>query len=414
MMKRILLVIPSTTYRTHDFMAAAGKLNAEIIVASDHRNSWANLIPDTTVTLNFRKPELIGEKVVEFARKKPFQAVVGVDDRSAYVAALAAEALSIPHNSAAAVNAARNKYLMRQKLVAAGLQSPRFELFPVKKNPAGFAKKVNYPCVLKPVFLSGSRGVTRANNPEEFKAAFQEIRELLTDHEVSAKSFGDETKQILVETYIPGVEVAVEGFLIKGEFKPLAIFDKPDPLEGPHFVETIYLTPSRLPGYVQREVFHAASRVARALGLKTGPIHAELRINDRGAWVVEIAARSIGGLCSRILRFDDGKTLEELILRQALSEDIRSLQREKKAAGVMMMPVPEEGVLRDITGLEAAKFVPGIEDILITIPREQKVSPMHKGGKYLGFIFARGDFPENVEASIRKAYRKLKINVENE
>jgi biotin carboxylase len=413
-MKRILLVIPSTTYRTHDFMVAAGKLNAEIIVASDRRKSWANLIPDTTITLNFRKPEIIGEKVLRFARKQPLQAVMGVDDDSAYVAALAAEALSLTHNSTAAVNAARNKYLMRQKLAAAAVQSPDFEVFPVKKNPAVFAKKVDYPCVLKPVFLSGSRGVVRANNPQEFRAAFQEIRELLSGREITAKSYGDEAKQILAETYIPGVEVAVEGILTNGEFKSLAIFDKPDPLEGPHFVETIYVTPSRLPGYVQREVIHAAFRAALALGLKTGPVHAELRINDRGTWVVEIAARSIGGLCSRLLRFDDGKTLEELILRQALSEDIRPVQREKRAAGVMMLPVPKEGILRDITGLEAAKFVPGVEDIVITIPRDQKVAPMHKGGKYLGFIFARGDSPEEAEVSIRKAYQKLKVIVENE
>jgi len=232
---------------------------------------------------------------------------------------------------------------------------------------------------------------------------------LLSDKEVSAKGYGDEAKQILVEDYISGVEVALEGILLNREFKNLAIFDKPDLLEGPHFVETIYVTPSRLPGYVQREAIHAAHWAALALGLENGPIHAELRINEKGAWVVEIAARSIGGLCSRTLRFDGGISLEELILRQAVGEDISGIQREKAAAGVMMLPIPKEGILQDLKGVAEAKAVPGIEDVIITIPAGQPVAPMHKGGKYLGFIFARENSPEAVEAAIRAAYSRLEV-----
>lgn len=408
-MKRILLVIPSTTYRTHDFLLAAEKLAVEIVVASDHRQAMANLVPDTTLALNFRQPETIAEKVLDFVQKKPFDAIVGIDDTSAYIAALIAKILSVPHNFPEAVEAARNKYHLRRKIAAVKLNSPRFELFLVNKNPARLTQKVNYPCVLKPVFLSGSRGVARANNPNEFESAFREIQSLLSDKEVSAKGYGDEAKQILVEDYIPGVEVALEGMLINREFKNLAIFDKPDPLEGPHFVETIYVTPSRLPGYVHREAIHAAHWAALALGLENGPIHAELRINEKGAWVVEIAARSIGGLCSRTLRFDGGMSLEELILRQAVGEDISAIQREKAAAGVMMLPIPKEGTLQDLKGVEKAKMVPGIEDVIITIPAGQPVAPMHKGGKYLGFIFARGDSPEAVETAIREAYSRLEV-----
>lgn len=408
-MKRILLVIPSTTYRTHDFMLAAKKLAVEIVVASDHRQAMANLVPDTTLALNFRQPETIAEKVLDFADKKPFHAIVGVDDTSAYIAALIAKMLSVPHNSLEAVEAARNKYRMRQKIATVKLNSPHFELFSVDKNPASLAKKVNYPCVLKPVFLSGSRGVARANNPAEFESVFREIQSLLSDKEVSAKGYGDEAQQILVEDYIPGVEIALEGILLNREFKNLAIFDKPDLLEGPYFVETIYVTPSRLPGYVQREAIHAAHWAALALDLENGPIHAELRINEKGAWVVELAARSIGGLCSRTLRFNSGMTLEELILRQVVGEDISAIQREKAAAGVMMLPIPKEGILQDLKGVADAKAVSGIEDVIITIPAGQPVAPMHKGGKYLGFIFARGDSPEVVEAAIREAYGRLEV-----
>lgn len=408
-MNRILLVIPSSTYRTHDFMVAAGKLNVEVVVASDHRQALAALAPDTTMALNFRKPETVVEKVREFARQKPFRAVVGVDDASAYIAALAAQALGIPHNSVPAVAASRNKYLMRQKMAAVNLNSPGFQRFSTAEDPLRLANKAAYPCVLKPLFLSGSRGVARADTPEQFIAAYREIEALLREPEVSGKGYGEEARQILVEDYIPGSEVAVEGLLFNREFKSLAIFDKPDPLEGPHFVETIYLTPSRLPGYVQREVIHAAQQAAGALGLENGPVHAEARINEKGAWVVEIAARSIGGLCSRVLRFEGGMSLEELILRQALGEDVSAIQREKSAAGVMMLPVPGEGILREVKGTEAAKAVPGVEALIITIPAGQKVRPMERGGRYLGFVFARGDFPEEVEDSIREAYRRLEV-----
>jgi len=415
-MKRILLVIPASTYRTHDFMQAAGKIGAEIIVASDHRQAMAPLIPDTTVALNFRKPETLGAAMRAFVEKRgfgqpPFDAVVGVDDTSAYVAALLAQTLGIRHNAPAALRAARNKFIMRQKIAAADLNYPDFRLFSSKDNPKKLAKRADYPCVLKPIFLSGSRGVTRADDPEQFIAAFARIREILAMPDVREKAFDDEANGLLVEKYIPGVEVALEGILINREFKTLAIFDKPDPLEGPYFVETIYTTPSRLPGYVLREVTHAAHRAALALGLENGPVHAEMRINDGGAFVIEIAARSIGGLCSRMLRFDAGMTLEELILRQATGENIWEIQRERSAAGVMMIPIPRAGTLKVVRGIDAAKAIPGVGDVIITIPNGQEVLPMPFGGRYLGFIFAREMLPEDVEAVIRASFSKLEIEI---
>ena len=409
MKKRIMLVLPSTTYRTHAFMTAAAKLDIDLVVASDHRQALGALVPDTTLALNFRKLETIADRVYEFGQKKPIDAVVGVDDASAYIAALAARALGIPHNPVEAAEAARNKYLMRQKMEAAGLNNPSYQLLPVKKKASRLAGKVNYPAVLKPLFLSASRGVTRVNDAAEFAAAFQELKALLALPEVSGRAYGEEAAQILAEDYIEGVEIALEGILVKREFKALAIFDKPDPLEGPHFVETIYVTPSRLPGYVQREAVHAAHRAALALGLENGPVHAELRINERGAWVIEIAARSIGGLCSQTLRFLPEMSLEELILRQAVGENILEVQRERAAAAVMMLPVPQAGILEAVEGVEAAKAVEGVEDVILSIPAGQEVLPLPRGGRYLGFIFARAEQPEDAETAIREAYRRLKV-----
>ena len=416
-MKRILLVIPSSTYRTHDFMVAAQKVDAELVVAVDHRQAMAALVPDTTVALNFRKPETLAEGIRSFVARRgfthpAFDAVIGVDDTSAYVAALLAQALHLPHNPVEALRAARNKYFMRQKIAAAGLNYPFFQLFAISENPYALAKRVNYPCVLKPVFLSGSRGVIRADDREAFVEAFEAVRTILNDSEVAAKAYADEANAILVEDYVPGVEIALEGILTDGQLKTLAIFDKPDPLEGPHFVETIYVTPSRLPAYVLREVSNAAHRAAVGMGLRNGPIHAEIRINEKGAYVIELAARSIGGLCSRVLRFSDGLTLEELILRQALGEDIQHVQRERTAAAVMMIPVPQAGILKDVGGVSAAREVPGVEDVIISIPPGQPVEPLPKGGRYLGFIFARAEMPEDAEAAIREAYQRLQIDIQ--
>ena len=412
LMKRILLVIPSATYRTRDFMTAAQRIDAQVVVASDHRQAMADLVPGSSLALNFRKPESIPPKVRAFAAGTPFQRVIGVDDRSVYIAALIAETLNIPYIPVASAMAARNKHLMRLRLQAAGMPQPQFRQVLLKKVSRRFAAGLDYPCVLKPTFLSASRGVTRVDRPQELLDALAAIRGILDHEDVRERAYGEERNHVLVEDYIPGVEVALEGIIIDGELKSLAIFDKPDPLEGPHFVETIYITPSRLPGYVQLELRAAAAQAAAAMGIDNGPVHAEMRINEQGVWVVEIAARSIGGLCSRALRFRDDLRLEDLILRHALGSDIRSVQRERSAAAVMMIPIPFAGTLVGLSGLDAAREIPGIEEITISIPDGQPVLPMPAGGKYLGFIFARGDTPEDVEAAIRAAYATLKIHIE--
>ena len=410
-MKRVLLVLPSSTYRTHAFVSAALDLDVELVIASDQRQAMSDLVPGNTLYFDFRDADNIREATRQFSAGNPFDAVLGVDDISSWVAAVAAETQPIVHNPPQALAAARNKRLMRQELATAGLNCPAVLPLSSKADPHKIAAEVQFPCVLKPSFLSASRGVTRANNVQDFVEAFQLLTALLDLPDVARKRLPGDADEILVEDYIPGQEIALEGILSNGELKTLAIFDKPDPLEGPHFIETIYVTPSRLPAYVQREAIHAAHQAALAVGLINGPIHAEIRINEQGAWVVEIAGRSIGGLCSQVLRFDDELSLEGLIIQQALGKDISAIQRERQAAAVMMMPVLKNGILSRVRGLEAAKALPAIEDILITIPGNQEIIAMPKGGRYLGFIFARAPLPEEAERAIRQAFSLLEIEV---
>lgn len=297
---------------------------------------------------------------------------------------------------------------MRKVLADAGIPSPRFDLTSIDADPTEAASRVNFPCVLKPLCLSASRGVIRANDKEEFAKAFRRIVHILESPDVKARKDA-RAQQILVEDFIPGIEVALEGILIQGHLKVLAIFDKPDPLDGPFFEETLYITPSRLPITVQKDIISCTAQIADALGLREGPVHAELRVNDAGAWIIEIAARSIGGLCARTLRFGTGISLEELIIRHAIGMEVESLQRERQPAGVMMIPIPHAGILREVRGKKEAEQVSGIEEITISIPIGQEVLPLPEGASYLGFIFARGDTPESVEASLREAHRRLEF-----
>ncbi|MCS6806126.1 MAG: ATP-grasp domain-containing protein [Acidobacteriota bacterium] len=407
-MPRLLLLLPTKTYRATDFLEAALRLNVDVVVASEEASALEGKHAAGLLTLNFLDPEEAAEQVRTFSKQYPINAVVGVDDETAIVAAQISAALGLPHNSIESVEAARNKHRLHELLDRAGVPSPRFTLFSLDAEPEEMAKQVEYPCVLKPTFLAASRGVIRANNEQEFITAFRRIEAILREPEVIAKG-GPAARQLLVESYVPGVEVALEGLLLRGQLRVLALFDKPDPLEGPYFEETIYVTPSRLPAPVQSEIVACAWRAASALGLREGPIHAELRWNDQGPWIIEMAARSIGGLCSRTLRFGTGLSLEDLILKHALGVELESLEREDRAAGVMMIPVPRAGLLKDVRGIEAAQEVPHIENITITAHIGQQMVPLPEGSRYLGFIFARADRPELVETALREAHRRLEF-----
>jgi biotin carboxylase len=252
--------------------------------------------------------------------------------------------------------------------------------------------------VLKPLGLSGSRGVIRANDEAEFRAAFGRIAKIGERH-------------LQVECYIPGREFAVEGLVTAGRFQMLAIFDKPDPLEGPFFEESIYVTPSRETPHVQRDLAETAARAARALGLRHGPVHAELRHNAEGAWMLEMHARPIGGLCARTLRFEGGMSLEELILRHAVGEDVSGARPLSGASGVMMIPIAKGGIYESVEGTERAAAVEGIEDVIVTAAAGQRLVPLPEGASYLGFLFARGRSPAAVEESLRRSHAELRFHI---
>jgi biotin carboxylase len=394
----ILLFAATTGYQIRVFAEAARRLGVAVTLATDRCHVLDDPWGDAAIPVKFDRVE----ESVEAVRGLACDGVVAVGDRPAVLAAAAAEALGIPFHPLAAARAASDKYLSRQLNRDAGLRIPPFFRAGTSEAPEAVADRAPYPCVLKPVGQSASRGVIRANNPAEFVKAFRRIR-----------GMGEHYLQ--VEGYVQGREFAVEGLVTRGCFQPLAIFDKPDPLEGPYFEETIYVTPSRESTALQRELLETTAQSIRALGLWHGPIHAELRHNREGAWILEVAARPIGGLCAKALQFrlngEGPLPLEELILRHAIGEDMTSAQSASPASGVMMIPIPKAGIFESAEGTEEALAVEGIEDAIITAKPGQQLLRLPEGASYLGFLFARGETPEAVESAIREAHAKLRFRI---
>ncbi|HEY7205704.1 MAG TPA: ATP-grasp domain-containing protein [Methylomirabilota bacterium] len=410
-LQRLLLLIPTTTYRTEDFVEAARTLDVDLVVASDRPNVMSGEFPDHLLTLPFGDPAAAAREIGGYAARRPIDAVVPVDDATTVVASAIGEALGLRVNPLGAAQATRNKRVMRELLAGAGVPSPAFTVVSVHDDPRAAARRVAYPCVLKPLVLSASRGVIRADDEEAFATAFARVAAILREPEVAALGAG--TDEILVESFVPGVEVALEGLLERGTLRPLALFDKPDPLDGPFFEETIYVIPSRQPAPVQDAIVDVTARAARALGLSDGAVHAELRLRPTSDGVepvvLEIAARSIGGLCGRTLRFGTGMSLEELILRRALDRPVASFERQRAAAAVMMIPIPRGGVLEEVRGLEEARAVAAIEDVVVSLHKGQEIVPLPEGSRYLGFIFSRAATPDRAEAALREAHRHLQF-----
>jgi biotin carboxylase len=405
--KRIILLMSPASYRGGAFLSAAKRLHLEVVVGIDLPETLAEYwhVP---LGVDFADPQASVQTIVEYAKEHPITAILSVDDGASELAALASAALGLAHNSPRAAEAARDKLLMRTLMSKGGAPCPIFRPFPLGDDPARVAEQVTYPCVVKPLRLSGSRGVIRANDRMEFVTAFNRLKRLLLSEGYA------EQDSILVEDFIPGFEVALEGILTHRQLKVLALFDKPDPLDGPFFEETIYVTPSRLPADVQENIAKCVTIAAASLELREGPIHAELRVNEQGPWMLEIAGRSIGGLCSTILEFGAGMCLEELILRQAIGEEITSIEREERASAVMMIPIPAAGMLRAVDGVEEALAVPLITGVEITAKLRHALVPLPEGTSYLGFIFARGNSPAEVEAAIRRAHSLLKFDIRRE
>jgi biotin carboxylase len=390
----VLLVLPSATYRAPDFLDAAARLGADVVVGSEHRQALSESMGDRAITLSLAQPQLAADQIERLAQRSPLDAIVAVDDGGTRAAALASERLGLRANKPAAVARARDKAAMREAFAAAGVPQPDWRL------SSGDTGAVGFPCVLKPLTRSGSQGVIRADTPEEAQAAAERIRSILDDPQA----------ELLVESFVPGEEVAVEALLTDGQLEVLAVFDKPDPLDGPYFEETIYVTPSRKPEAVLREVEAAAAKAAAALGLTDGPVHAEMRVGTE-ITVLELAARSIGGLCSRSLRFGLGVSLEEVILRHALGLPPGHLRREDLASGVMMLPIPRAGILKGVRGQDDARAVEGIAGLEISVARGKAVVPLPEGDRYLGFLFAKADTPERVEQALRDAHARLDVDI---
>ncbi len=379
-------MLPTSTYRATDFLDAARALGVEVVVASEEGQAMASTMGDRFLQVDLCDPEAAARAIVRHSAKP--DAVVGVDEQGVEVAALAAEMLGLAHNPPAAVAITRDKVALREALSRGGLPQPA-------------VGDVGFPCVVKATTLSGSRGVIRADDDASLEAALARVRAIA----------GDDAP-VIVEEYIPGAEVAIEGLLDDGAFICLAIFDKPDPLEGPFFEETIYVTPSRLAGDVQHAIELSIADACAAVGLVEGPVHAEVRLPSSGPVVLECAARSIGGLCSRTLKFGAGISLEEVILRHALGLPLGDVTRERNASGVMMIPIPHSGVLRNIGGLDDARTVDGVSGIEITIPKGQAVQALPEGDRYLGFIFASGQSSDDVELALRAAHAALRFDIE--
>jgi biotin carboxylase len=437
--RRVLIVSHTTGYQLRAFNDAADALGVRLAFATDRCHLLDDPWQDHAIPVRFHDLDGSIDAIRARAGDLPIHGIVAVGDRPVVLAARAAEALGIRWHPVAGAQASTDKRRARAAIAAAGLPSPAFEVRPASDVEPGTPNReprtadvgprtsdVGFPCVLKPVGLSGSRGVIRANGPREFADAFARIRALLARPQVRAARSGLED-ELLVEAYIDGREFALEGVLTGGALQVFAIFDKPDPLVGPFFEETIYVTPSTLDAREQARVADHVERAAIALGLHHGPVHAECRVTPDGTiYVLEVAARPIGGLCSRVLTFvraggwglgnaaGAGRSLEDVLLHHALGEDISAVRREEGGAAVMMIPIPRRGILKGVTGEEAARACAGVTDIRITAKIGQLLEPLPEAGSYLGFIFARGATAAEAESAVRAAHARLTFDVARE
>ena len=381
-MKHIVLVAATTGYQVRAFDEAARRLGMRLTLATDRCHILEDPWADRAVPVRF-------EDWQESAKRIPAcDGILAVGDRPALLAACAAELLGVPFHSADAVTICNDKSLTRERLRGAGLPSPDS----VRIKIAGTKPPLRYPLVLKPLHLSASRGVIRADNDSEYEAACLRISRMVKDDEFQ------------VESFIPGKEYALEGVMTRGVLQIFTLFEKPDPLDGPFFEESIYLTVSET-----NPISDAVQRAVLAIGLSHGPVHAEVRVNPEGVFVLEVAARPIGGLCAGVLRFSGGAPLEEVLLRHAAGESVTGFLREAEPAGVMMIPIGRGGVLQRVTGVEGALAVPGITRCTITAKLGYRVVPLPEGASYLGFLFARAACKEDVDRALRMAHARLKF-----
>jgi biotin carboxylase len=402
-MKRVLLLLPAAGYRNDDFLAAAERLGVEIVAAADYCHrlapSWG--MPPL-MALHFDQPEDAAAAVLRTLDDKP-DAVLAVDESGIELAALLSQRFGLAGNPVHAVRRLRDKLAFRGLLREHGFACPTYRHLPAGDDPRAWAAELTFPVVVKARRLSASRGVIRADDPAALSGAVERVRAIQARADRDHRRLG-----VVVEEFVPGREYALEGILEQGRLTTLALFDKPDPLDGPYFEETLYVTPSRLPQAVQDRIEREVARACAAADLATGPVHAEVRVNDRGIWLLEVAPRSIGGLCGRVLTQALGTSLEALILGQAIGHPVR-IERAGGAAGVMMIPVPRRGIYDGVEGLADARSVRCITGITITATPGQSIAPPPDGACYLGFIFARATSAADAEAALRSAHGRLRF-----
>jgi biotin carboxylase len=406
--QRVLLLLPTTSYRNEAFLAASERLGVEIVSAANYCHQLApewGLKPIMAVPFD-RPGEAL--EIVLRSLEQPPDAVLAVDDLGLELAALLAERLGLAANPPAAVRCLRDKLAFRRLQKEHGFPCPHFHHLPGDAEPERLPAPLRWPVVVKARRLSASRGVIRADDAAQYRQAVDRVRAIQNKADRAAAELG-----ILVEEFIPGREYALEGMLRDGELGTLALFDKPDPLDGPVFEETIYVAPSRLPEQAQEAIRRAAERACRLAGLRGGPVHAEARVNENGVWLLEIAARSIGGLCGMVLNHALGMTLEELILRQALGLRV-AWRAARDGAGVMMIPIPRRGIYRGVHNLEHALEVPGITGIRITAQPGELIAPAPEGASYLGFIFSLCPSAAEAELALRLAHARLAFDIQPE
>ena len=413
MKPRVLILAATTAYQVDDLTAACGRLGFEALLGTDRCHVLAETWPAGALALDFRDPARAASQAIAGMGAAPVAGVVATDEKTALIGGLVAERLGLRHASLEAARAAADKRRFRERMRAAGLAHPDFALVAIGEDPRPAARALGYPVVIKPLHLSASRGVMRADGDGELVARTARLAQLLADPAVAAiAAEPDAARMFLIERFIAGGEVAFEGLLAGGQLRRLALFDKPDPLDGPFFAETIYVTPSELPEARQAEVAAAVSAAARAIGLDEGPVHAELRLPQGAPVVLELAARSIGGLCGRVLRFGAGIALEEVVIAHATGLDAGELSRSgAPAGGVMMLPIIEPGVLAEVRGVEEARAVPGIRDVVVTARVGDHVVPLPEGHAYGGFIFADGESPRAVVAALRVAAAAIRFEI---
>ena len=402
--KRILLIAPPNSYRLAPYIRAAKELGIELLVASEGEYSLTTEVA-FGLHIDLRNYQQALETIVAAARQKPFAGVIATDDYIVELVALVAQALGLLHNLSESAQIARRKDLARQVLQNARLPVPKFKLINFQEELDTQLEDMGFPCVLKPLALSASRGVIRVDNKAAYLEACQRIKKIIA-HENNLF----ERSHILAEQYLPGIEIAVEAILSADEYYGITIFDKPEPLQGPFFEESYYITPSQLELPLQDKIHKLVAEACIAYGLKTGPIHAELRIDGEKLWIIEVAARTIGGECAQLLEYTTGHSLEALVISNAMGRFLKP-EAVDQCVGVLMIPTPKSGMLRRIEGLLEAGKIKYIEAINISIGEGHELVQLPEGASYLGFIFARAPTAVEVESALRAAHALLNIVV---